>query len=350
MRALIRIFEEAVYTGAMVARALDACEWSAPLGGLGIPTDLGLAVDGISLGFGKVARHDSVIAIIVALVSRVDGTLNTPLAAAPTVPLGGHSGEQLCQLVLQALRTHPARWNEQVLRARLALIAGDGAIVQGGERSRHSSTNAAKKMFEAIFGFGSDPWVEWDAFHRCDLAYSRAVAQNSSMMEVYDVTACLDNFLSIGDGRTLYRSVCAMLDDPQVALRRAGTRKIGHLTQIAGHLISSYQSISLALHMRLAWKQAGHGTTSLSTLVSVCRRFSDVSFVVFLLLAHDVCMFAKAHVLKVQAKTEPWVSSKADAKLLEDLRQARQALCDIQQDILVSVLCWQHLAGKETAR
>lgn len=213
MRTSIRIFEEAAYTGAMVARALDACEWNAPLGGLGIPTDFGLAVDGISLGFGKVARYDSVIAIIVALVSRVDGILNTLLAAAPTVPLGGHSREQLCQLVLQALRRHPARWNEQVLRARLALIAGDGAMVQGGERSRHSSTNAAKKMFETIFGFASEAWVEWDAFHRADLAYSRAVAQSSSLMEVYDVTACLDNFLSIGDGRALYRSECAMLDE-----------------------------------------------------------------------------------------------------------------------------------------
>ena len=333
-----------------MCRILDGLEFQSAIPSLGIPSDVQLTIDHVSLGYGFVPRHHTLLIVCGVFVCREEGGLVTPLLSAPTVGLGGHSGPATAEQCLKALREHPGRFTLKNLHTRLASISGDGAMIQGGEGARHSSTRASEQIWESVYGSGVPCFDLWDPFHRCDKAYHRSISQSPPMLELYDITAILDNLFGIGEGKSLYRAVASFLNDKTMSLQRAGTRKIAHLTQLAGHLIQSYQSVSLALHARLAWKQTGHGTTSLTTLVSVCRRFSDLSFVAFLFVANDVCSHLHSHVQVVQSKVEPWICKNADNKLLQTLHESTLALDEIQKTLLVCTLCLQHMVGNDIAR
>ena len=66
-------------------------------------------VDGVSLGFGRVARWETVLVTCIVLVSTSNRCLHAPMVGAPTVPLGGHSGVGMMNLILSELADHPCR-------------------------------------------------------------------------------------------------------------------------------------------------------------------------------------------------------------------------------------------------
>ena len=74
--------------------------------GFPIPSDIGLMIDPVSLGHGAMARHDTVLVMCLALVAKT-GKIYTPLVAAPTLPLEGHTGEGINALALAGLSGHP---------------------------------------------------------------------------------------------------------------------------------------------------------------------------------------------------------------------------------------------------
>ena len=342
-----KIFEESIFTAAMISRNINREEWSIPLGSLGIPSDVSLAVDGVSLGYGKCPRHDTLLVIVAVLVGP-DGCLMTPLAASPTIGLGQHGGDALSDLTLSSIRPH---FKLSDLKARLASISGDGAMVQGGEDSRHPSTKAAEKIFQRVYGFKQSALVDWDEFHRSDMAYSRAVGASKPMKEIYDMHAVLDSLFNIAEGKALFRFVAALLDDKKTlaTIRGNSTRKVGHSVWLASHLVSSYQAISLGLHARLAWKRQGHGTATLGTVTSVCRRFSDLSFVAFLLLASDLARPVHQHAMTVQTKCEAWRTKRADDALLADFEKISSGIQEIRTAVLVVTICLQHMHGSDIA-
>lgn len=103
--------------------------------------------------------------------------LYTPMCCGPAMPFGSHEGNAMCAVLLQALRDHPAAFGEVALRARLACISGDGALVEGGPDHRHSSCAAAEKLWHAVFPEAGDAptCTLWDPFHRTDVASWRAI-------------------------------------------------------------------------------------------------------------------------------------------------------------------------------
>jgi hypothetical protein len=85
------------------------------------------------------------------------GLLYMPLHSAPAMPFGSHRGDNMVQLLLSSLRSHPASWGLGALQARCATVCGDGALCEGGPEHRHRSAAAAGKLWRAVHpdGFGS---------------------------------------------------------------------------------------------------------------------------------------------------------------------------------------------------
>ena len=131
-----------------------------------------------------------------------------------------------------------------VLRARLALVGGDGAVCAGGENARHSSSGAAELIFSTVHP-DEPAMTDWDAFHRDDLAVSRAIKRTAAAKRLYDVSAALHSAFGVSEGRSILRSVGAALDEPVLEQRKfGGARKVGHMhgrctaqhhSQLQGH-------------------------------------------------------------------------------------------------------------------
>ena len=99
---------EAQHVGANLLRLLDAQDINRMLPGLGIPSDLAIVFDPVSLGSGMFTKHGSVLMLAVALVSAETLGLYAPMVDAPVMGLESHTGPALRDRALQALGDHVA--------------------------------------------------------------------------------------------------------------------------------------------------------------------------------------------------------------------------------------------------
>ena len=124
------------------------------------------------------------------------------------------AGVTQVNLVLRSLQGHPGRLSPAVLRSRLSVVGGDGAVAAGGADAQHGSTGAAEKLWSAVMagtsGVSADvaaaACTEWDLFHRVDAALSRTMKDDAAIMEIMDLARALGALFATGDGRALYRS------------------------------------------------------------------------------------------------------------------------------------------------
>ena len=193
-KLLSRKFVEPVeLLGAIAARAEAAHKLGALSPGLGIPSDLSIIWDGVSIGARNFSRYESLYLIGVVFmewpqasrgslapgVSREpeqEGTLELFTRSCFLVgPSAGqkHTGQEQADLILSALATHPAALTTQVLRARLAVVGSDGAAAKGGPNSVHTSTGGSELVWGQVHP-NTPPVAEWDLFHRIDLATTKA--------------------------------------------------------------------------------------------------------------------------------------------------------------------------------
>ena len=109
--------------------------------------------------------------------------------------------------MLKSLIEHPGRFNKQVLRGRLAAVASDGSGTRGGKDSQHGSTAAAELFWSRIHPEADAKVnlpVDWDLFHRGDLAVSKAVGETPCALELFDVVRALAALFGVGDGRVVF--------------------------------------------------------------------------------------------------------------------------------------------------
>ena len=114
---------------ALTAQSLDRLVLS-----LGIPADLVLLFDGVSIGARQFSRYESLLLIgVLVMEEKGDGEwAETPyLLAAPSAGQN-HSGSEQATLILKSLATHPAHLTLAKLAARLGLAGSDGASCAGG--------------------------------------------------------------------------------------------------------------------------------------------------------------------------------------------------------------------------
>ena len=242
---------------------LNADDFNADMPGIGIPSDFGVLADGVTMGLGVTARHDTLLVVCLCLASKWTGRLYTPLHSAPAMPLGSHGGSAMASLLVTCMASHAACWNVGVMRARCSAISGDGALCEGGPEHRHSSTAAAEKLWKIMFpnasgqpdgGLSPPLCTVWDPFHRVDIAVWRAVRAVPLAVKVFDMSRQLDYLFGQSEGILFWRHV----REPGSRSLRApgGTRKVEPMSiptssQIAEHHIDFlsfpmlYQSLSV---------------------------------------------------------------------------------------------------------
>ena len=338
-------YREAVYCADMILSTMEGMSWNQPLPGIGIPSDFALLLDPVALGTSPVPKNDEVVMLALFLVSSQTCGLYTPMLGAPTLPPGGHAGAGLCAVALQALQQHAGQYDMAVLRARLALVGGDGAVRAGGEDARHSSSGAAELIFSTVHP-DKPAMTDWDGFHRDDLAVARAIKRTAAAKRLYDVSAALHSALGVSEGRSILRSVGAALEEPVLEQQKfAGTRKVGHMGAVPQNIMRNYKAITASLHARMQWRRAGHGSWTLENLTALSRNINDPSFIMFLLMFRDVTTGPlQKHAHLVQQAAEPWLVHVEDAELVQNLTSLQRSIEKLESLLLVTVLCLQHLA------
>jgi hypothetical protein len=237
----------------LVLAQMDAEDFNGTLPGLGIPTDIGVLADPVSLGVGVRARHDVLCVICLCAASRWTGRLYLPMHSAPAMPFGAHGGQSLSDLLVRSLSDHPARWGLRDLRSRCAVVCGDGGLCEGGVEHRHSSTAAAEKNWKQLYPDCSADGINesaplctvWDPFHRIDVAAWRAIRSVPLAVKVFDASKEIDHLMGQADGVLLFRGVKELLGESAGVVRApGGTRKVGHLSGTPGSILENFKAIS----------------------------------------------------------------------------------------------------------
>ena len=99
---------EVAAMASMVIHQLDAFDFNMPLPGLGIPSDIAVLADPVSMGDSILARHDVLLIVCLALVSARIGTVYNPMHSGRAMPIGSHGGVAMADLMLAILKQHPA--------------------------------------------------------------------------------------------------------------------------------------------------------------------------------------------------------------------------------------------------
>ena len=162
---------------------LDAEDFNQALSGLGVSSHFSVLFDSVSLGSSTWSRHDTLLVVGVSFVSPVDGRLHARLFAAPSSGQS-HKGPATASLVLENLSRHPAGVDEKMMKRRLTAIGGDGVVIKGGASARHGSTNAGSCFWKLARG-EDEECIEWDPFHREDVARKRAFRASPLTTELF---------------------------------------------------------------------------------------------------------------------------------------------------------------------
>ena len=184
--------EEVEHMAYVSCLAVSAFELNQLTPSTGAPPDIAVTWDGVGIGGTMFSRAETCCIIGVSFMTS-SGLIVQRLVEAPSENLR-KAGEPQKELVLRALARHPARLAIPVLRTRLRLVAGDGAICQGGVDALHSSTKSAEALWAEVFGSEPDappPCTEWDLFHRVDAAVGHALKAHRACVEYTEVArAC----------------------------------------------------------------------------------------------------------------------------------------------------------------
>ncbi len=335
--------------GAECIQALDAEDIHGHLPALGIPSDLAIAWDGVSLGASSFSRHETLQVMAAAFVSPHSCRLHARFLAAPSSG-GNHSGQAQVAIASLAMTQHPVRLDMVALRSRCALVCGDGQVVVGGEEARHHSSGAAERLWRQLHPDANMLCTEWDKFHREDIAGRRAVRASAAAQEVFDVADAMHTLFGIGQGRVLFRSVASHLaTETRTVSQPSRMKKIGYISGIPGNLLVNYKAYYGGLHARMHLTREGRGSQTLTSLVAIGRRLSSLGFVAFAMLFHDVLRHhLRPFALLIQEQSiEPWVIEIALERFISGLGRCVVAAQESRRLLLVGALLAPYVTQAE---
>lgn len=140
-------YQDVEFLAARAVREMDSADAALSLPGLGIPSDFAVLLDGVPVGGTRsFGRHGSVTVVCVTAASPFTCHLFSRLAAWCVLD-AGHSGVEMADAVLGALAAPPVSLTSSVLRSRLTLVGGDGAVAMGGPERPNPGTGAAEHIW-----------------------------------------------------------------------------------------------------------------------------------------------------------------------------------------------------------
>ena len=278
------------------------------------------------------------------------------MVGAPMMGVGGKTGEALENLYFESIAVHP-RFNSAELRARLAVLVGDGALCSGGPSARHNSTKALERIWTQLHPQMRFTCTRWDDFHKRDLASWRAVTAVPLAAEVYEVVHELDQTFGINEGRLVFQGAVEFAQNhvpwaeaaPASTRGAGGTRKMGHLSNVVVNLHKNFQFYILGLSGRIAWKKAGHGKKTVQKILELSRRLDNVRFVAFTCFFADCLSQISITMRDAQCTRDPCRLLENQERFLRELSTSAADLEWMRVCLAVGTLCAQHLAPSEFA-
>jgi len=232
---------------------------------MGIPADLVIVYDGVSIGARMFSQNESMMLIgVVVLQPTEDGSWSEAahLLAAPSAGQM-HTGPEQAELILQSLADHPAQLTTSKLRARLGLVGSDGAACAGGEHALHLSTKASEKIWASVHPQAAPLGnaTEWDLLHRLDRAAAHAIGHTPAAVGIFDVARALGALFGVGDGRVIFRATAEAIGEQRFRVPdQGGSREIVALGRTVEHLLKSQRTFHASLHARLCQSKTREGT------------------------------------------------------------------------------------------
>ena len=341
-------------------RALTAQSLDQLMPSMGIPADLVLLFDGVSIGARMFSRYESMLLIGVVVMEETSPGQWSEVPHLLAAPSAGqmHTGPEQAELIMQSLADHPAHLQQAKLSSRLGLTGSDGAACAGGEDRIHNGTRAAEITWETVHP-RADPSsppaasaTEWDLFHRLDRAVSKAIESTPAAVAIFDVARALGALFGVGDGRVILRATADAIGERRLRVPdQGGTRKIVALANTVEHLLKMHRTFHAAMHARLGQRQAGRGTQSLHKLLDVGRQISALDFMAFTIGAGDVlrtCIVPVA-LQAQQVSGSSRAMNLACRSTLEKLTKARFALRQLRFWCLASTLLCTRLSRSDLA-
>ena len=122
----------------------------ATLSGLGIPSDIGVFFDSVSIGTSSFSTQETLQRIGAAYTPLDFSSEGLALISTPSIG-ASHTGTHQKSLVFEGFATAPWNVGHGCMRARLALVGGDGAVVRGGPDAVHKGSGASDQIWDELF-------------------------------------------------------------------------------------------------------------------------------------------------------------------------------------------------------
>jgi hypothetical protein len=359
-------YKDCVYLGARAVEYYDAQGMRQPLGSLGVPSSFALIFDTVPLGgVSCFSRHGSPCVIKAITVSPRTGRLYPQLL--PTAYPASHNGVDMKQAVRHTISQDPFALTRRRCQSDCSAVGGDGQMVRGGHARANPGTKAAEFIWNDFMpiagdvtglenasagdddallsalaatgssGNGFEPkrpraattadapamkpeWLKdeeklhaatvWDPYHREVIIVSRARAAVRDCEELSSMVKLADNFFHFGDGVKILRGASAISGAPMpvgsswISL----TRESVGLPRETKHLKNHFTAYAAGLHAYESWRQAGHHSKTLGSIVDAGKKLTSLQSVSFLLLSDDFLEGTQAPwTLAVQQLMSPWL-------------------------------------------
>ena len=347
-----RFLAEAEYLGMQVVRAGLSVMLRNTLSGLGKPSRFAVFFDKVAIGGGLFSPHETLVLVGVAYADSMDASLQNRLASCPSGGLHG-DGQSVMEEVMESLQAHPLRLSRRRLAAGLVGTGGDGQVVKGGPAARHKSTKAADLFWKHVHPNVPLDMSTWDLYHRLGVADLRSIKNFPMAQEVIDMHKVLNALFGISAGRILIRSIAAVEGHGGgVPGSTPVTREGVHAVRNAEDIVRHYALYHKGLSLRLDMSQRGQGSRGQGNLTDICRRFSAVDFVSFLLVFFDIGQrFQQPLNLRAQRVNEegPEVQ-RAQDRCVRDLRALPGAITIVREWAARTLLLFPYLTGHEIGR
>ncbi len=140
-----------------------------------------------------------------------------PYTAALLTGIEHEEGDGRCDAQMARITAAFQRLGPQPLAhwvaTRFVTACGDGALVRGGPKAKHSGT----AVMNALFCPHEDR-ATWDDFHVYNTAGAKALDASPMAMQYCSLLRKLEHLFGLGQGRHLHRSVTAFLGQPHLRL------------------------------------------------------------------------------------------------------------------------------------
>jgi hypothetical protein len=326
---------------------------------LGVPSDIAIIWDGVSIGARSFSRHETLYLCGLTYMAwpetkREQCSTKALFMAGPSAGQS-HTGPEQVKLLLRAFENHPAQLDKHKLASRLAAVGADGAATKGGENAQHSGSGASEMLWSAVHPnakAGSCPAVEWDLFHRVDLAASKAIEACPAAVEIFDIARVMGALFGTGDGRVMLRATQDLIGQKRLRVPdQGGTRKVVALAHTVDHLLRNMQAFHAALHARRGQGEGakGRGAQTKQHLIQIGRRISNLNFVVFVIFVRDTFQRRVAPIaLKAQAvNIASWEMDRLCHEAGADIVRDKAKLFRLQTWCIVSSLLHSYVQKQD---